>query len=154
MNLKPLKHKEIPNLRETLLKEQGGICPICDKEIIKPVLDHHHTKGSVKGTGRIRQVICNGCNIFLGKLENNCVRFGISQEALPTVLRNIVVYLRAEQTNYIHPSEVPKKRKLTKKSYNKLKKAATCKVPKYTGNYTKALERLFTKFNIKPEFYK
>lgn len=169
MKLKQLKSTEIKSLRERLLKKQKGVCPICGKKIVKPVLDHHHKK-KVGGTGRIRKVLCSACNIFLGKIENNSKRYLISNEELPHVLRRTSEYLLSPQLPIIHPSEAPKKKILTKSSYNKIAKlhekalSRNEKVPKlpvYRVNskkkpvqgLTKPLEALFTYFKVKPEFY-
>jgi RNase P subunit RPR2 len=156
-NIIQLKHKDIPKLRDKLLKKQKGICPICKKEIISPVLDHQH-KRRINGTGQIRAVICRSCNVLLGKVENNCVRYGVQQDELPFILMNMSKFLKKEHLPYIHPSEIQKPPKLKKSSYNKLKKAATDirKFPEYpkSGKLTKTLSRLFKKYNIHPEFYK
>ena len=56
-------------IRESFLKK-SCICPICNKEIVSPVLDHQHKK-KVRGTGRIRNNICSNCNVFIAKTENN-----------------------------------------------------------------------------------
>lgn len=160
--LRQLKAKDVPKLRNYLLKKQKGICPICGKKINKPVLDHHHRK-KLKGTGQIRKTICSNCNIFLAKIENNSVRYAISQEELPFVLVNISKYLSCKQLPYIHPSEAPRKKVLTKASYNKLVKAnaKNKKLPVFRYNkkgkpvqgLTKPLKELFELYNIEPEFY-
>ena len=148
----------MPELRERLLKEQDGICLICKRVVKNPVLDHHHIK-RVKGSGLIRGVICSLCNVFLGKIENNCSRYKIDQDELPTMLRSIADYLEKKDLPYLHPSEVPKEPKLKKSSYNRLKKEASqyqkwnIPYPK-SGKLTKKLEALFIKYNIEPEFYK
>lgn len=158
MKIKPLKYKEISELRKRLLKEQNGICPICKRTIISPVLDHHHVK-RIKGSGLIRGVLCSLCNVLLGKIENNCNRYKVKQEELSTILRNISAYLEQKHLPYLHPSEVPKEPKLKKSSYNALKKKAS-KYQKWntpypqSGKLTKKLAILFTKYHIEPEFYK
>lgn len=95
------------------------------------------------------------------------MRYGITQEELPTVLRSVADYLERAQLPYIHPSEAPKKQILTKTSYNKLKKAYTgkAKFPVYrtikkgktiknVQGLTKPLEKLFIEYGIEPTFYK
>lgn len=153
-NPKQLKYKDLPIIRDELYKKQKGICPICNRkiEIDNAVVDHHHKK-KVKGTGLLRGVLCRNCNVFLGKIENNCVRFGISQTLLPAVLSNIVSYLLKSHLPYIHPSEHPK---LKKESYQALKKAMKGKgkkIPCYPKNkrITKPLEALFKECDIVPE---
>jgi len=148
MNIQ-LKNKDIKRVREELQKAQNNICPICGGTIDAPVLDHEHKK-KIHGSGLVRGVICRNCNVYLGRIENNCRRFGFTLEELPDVLVNISKYLKVK-TNYIHPSEEVKL-KLKKSSYNKLKKIHP-QVPKYTGRWTKTLSTLYTKYNLEPEFY-
>jgi len=144
-----LKIKDVKPLRDKLIQQQNNICPICGNIINNPVLDHEHRK-KIKGSGLVRGVICRNCNVYLGKIENSCKRFGFSLEELPDILVNISNYLKVK-TNYIHPSEEVK-RKLKKSSYNKLLKVHP-KAPKYTGRWTKTLTKLFNKYNIEPDFY-
>ena len=51
-------HKE--NKRPKLI-----VCPICDKETRKVVLDHNHS------TGEFRGWLCNDCNNALGKFNDD-----------------------------------------------------------------------------------
>lgn len=158
---KQLQSKDIPKVREKILKDQCGLCPICKREISDPCLDHHHKK-KIKGTGLIRGVLCRSCNVFIAKAENNCVRYGILQIELPSILRNFADYLEQEHYPLIHPSEKPKTKILKKSAYNKLKKAykGKAKFPLYrtrknknVQTLTKPLKKLFEEYNIKPEFY-
>lgn len=58
-------------LRENLLKEQRGICPLCTKdiELKDAVLDHLHSNG------RVRAVLHRNCNSGEGKIHNAIKRF-------------------------------------------------------------------------------
>ena len=107
-------------IRESLLKK-SCICPICNKEIINPVVDHQHKK-KVRGTGRIRNNICSNCNVFIAKTENNCTRFKIAQEELPEVLKNISEYFGAQQYNIIHYTDKESRPTLSKIQANKVLK--------------------------------
>jgi len=120
MKLISLNWIQLKKLRENLKKKQNRICLICKKNLTNPVLDHHHKK-RIKGTGRCRGVICSTCNIFLAKIENNCIRYCIGYSQLPEILRNIALYLEMPQTEYIHPSE-REFEKIGKREYNELKK--------------------------------
>ena len=153
MKPKQLKYSDLSPIREELYNKQNGICPVCNRkvEIDKVVVDHHHKK-RIKGSGLLRGVICRTCNVFLGKIENNCVRYGISYNLLPSVLSNIVSYITKQHLPYIHPSERPR---LTKRSYQELKKVMRSdkkKIPPYpkTGMLTKQLSRLFEKYGVEP----
>lgn len=116
-----LKHSDIAPLREKLKEEQNGICPICQRELVKPVLDHLHKK-RLKGDGLVRGVICSQCNTFLAVQENRCRRHGISLEELPQVLVNISIYLLKPRLPFIHPTEAEKEPKLSKRLFVKLAK--------------------------------
>lgn len=153
-----LQQKHIEMVRKGILKAQKNICPICKKKIDSPVLDHHHKK-RIKGTGKIRGVLCRTCNVFIAKSENSATRYRVSQKELPSVLRNMADYLEREQYQYIHPSDRPKTPKLTKVSYNKMAKAL--KLTKYavpefpkSGNLTQKLKTAFDRAGIEPQFYK
>ncbi len=152
-----LKHSDVPSIRGDLLKQQNGVCPICNREIKDPCLDHSHTRRN-KGSGLVRGVLCRACNVLVAKMENNCVRYGIVHMELPDVLRNMATYLEQTDLPMIHPSEAPKPKLLKKSSYNKLKKVyeGRAKFPPYpkSKRLTKDLERLFCKHELEPEFYK
>lgn len=120
-----LKSKDIPILREEILKEQKGICPVCKKQVQSPVLDHFH-KRRLGGDGKIRGVLCRSCNIFIGKIENSCKRFGITLEELPEVLISTSEYFKKTRYNYIHPSEAP----LTEEDIKKIKEYFLLVYPK------------------------
>ena len=107
-------------IRESFLKK-SCICPICNKEINNPVVDHQHKK-KVRGTGRIRNNICSNCNVFIAKTENNCTRFKIAQEELPEVLKNISDYFGAQQYNIIHYTDKESRPTLSKIQANKVLK--------------------------------
>jgi len=114
------KAKTIPILRDIKAKEQKGKCTICDKPIKAPTLDHMHIK-RIHGTGYIRAVCCSQCNTFIARSENNASRHGISNEELPDVLRRMADHLE-NQTNIIHPTEVPKRKKVGVREWNRIKK--------------------------------
>jgi len=118
-------------------------------------------------------------NSFEGKVSNSYIRTGLrSLISLPTLLRNLADYyennrLHSENILYVHPSEKPKEAILTKTSYNNLEKCIKestlgssirskvalsdlKKLPKYRPKkqkLTKALQQLFTKYNLEPTFY-
>ena len=155
-----LKSKDVSRVREEILAEQNGRCWICGQKPDAPCLDHHHIK-RVKGTGRIRGVLCRACNVFLGKSENNATRYGIQQVDLPDILRAMADYLQKPQYKMMHHSEAPKKPKLQKKSYKKLLTKLKAmkynkKIPTYPklGYLTKSLDLLYGYTGVKPQFYK
>lgn len=52
-----------PELVEEMLKVQRGKCAVC-KRRRKLVIDHNHK------TGKVRKLLCSGCNFRVGQVEN------------------------------------------------------------------------------------
>lgn len=50
---------------EKMLSEQCGECAICDQKMNPPCVDHCHT------TGKIRALLCSGCNTALGGFKDS-----------------------------------------------------------------------------------
>lgn len=156
--IRQLKQSELSKLREEILDEQNGICPLCNNPIPEgyACLDHEH-KRKIKGSGQLRSVLCRNCNTFLGKLENNSKRCNISLKNLPQVLRRTSKYLLQEHKPFIHPSEREKTPKLTLVSYNNLKDKykGRGQFPDYpkSGALTRRLKQIFERHGIEPEFY-
>ena len=157
-----IKWEDIKTVRDALLIKQGGTCPICEREIRdgEACLDHHHKK-RIKGTGKIRGVLCRTCNVLLGKMENNCVRYSVAHSDLPRVLRNMAAYMERRQLPYIHPSDRPKEPKIMRSSYNELCRRIASdqpsrRLPEYpkSGKLTKPLKKLYREIGMIPKFYK
>ena len=114
------RSKTIKPLRDVYSLRQKHKCAICGRLIEKPTLDHVHTK-KVKGTGLIRNVLCSMCNTFLARIENNASRHSLKVKDLPDILRRTADHLEQEK-QVIHPTEAPKRKKVGKREYNKVKK--------------------------------
>ena len=133
-----MSQSEIAILRKKILEENNFICPILKQEITedKAALDHIHKLKSQepdKDKGAVRIVLHRDANAFAGKLENLYKRYGFHNKgiSLPDLLRNIADYLEQEPYNinyndsklyFIHPNEVPKKKKVSKRDLNLIKK--------------------------------
>lgn len=163
-----LKGKDLLELKRRLHEEQGGVCPLLEKEfpLEDMVIDHKHKKkadpAGPNGDGLVRGAINRFANVIEGKITNNWKRTGLeyTDADLPTFLRNLADYLEnppCEQI-YIHPSEAPRHRKLKKSSYNRLVKVVgnRQRIPPYPrkGRLTKALEKLYEKYSVDIEYYK
>jgi len=114
------RSKTVKVLRETLLMRQKGNCTVCGKPVKAPTLDHEHIK-KIRGTGFIRGTICSNCNTYLARIENNAARHGLNLRELPQTLRRIALYLE-DQKQIIHPTEVPKRKKVGAREWNRVKK--------------------------------
>ena len=156
-NLIQLKTTEVQEFRDKLLQEQNNRCKICNKEITENsgiALDHQHrfSKEPIgeNGAGLIRGVLCRNCNLLEGKIWNQSRRFGISnKQDLVQWLHSLIDYLESDPTNYIHPSEKPKRPLLKKREYNKLCKILdekNLKKPAYTKYLTKEIAEKFEKY--------
>lgn len=160
-----LKVKDIPTYRAKIKKEQKGLCAICECVLPKTgggvSLDHQHKRKSdeigLNGGGLIRGVLCRNCNVFEGKIWNNSKRYG-KFDNLPQFLRNLADYLEKDNYPYIHPSEAPAIKKVSKRQYNKLAKLYAAqtkliaKLPPFPEKRkpSKKLLSLFEKFEISP----
>ena len=116
-----IKHSEIAGVRKKLLEEQNNRCAICccsfdeayynhkkRKTLPKhtPCLDHCHR------TGKIRAVLCSGCNSLEGKVINAIERWhtaidSYDDDEVAVVLISLAQYYekqKLEFSNQIHPS--------------------------------------------------
>ncbi len=111
-----MKYTDVKPLREQLLLEQDNKCRLCNQLIHDDaVLDHCHSTGLVRG------VLHRGCNMFLGKIENNLKRNKITLPMLMNLFNNYFDYT-ISYTEHTHPTyKVPGTKKKVK-SKNSRKK--------------------------------
>jgi len=53
-----------PEQYDGMLARQGGVCALCGGTMERPVVDHCHQ------TGRVRGILCHPCNIKLPAVED------------------------------------------------------------------------------------
>jgi len=94
--MKRLKTTDIKAYRENMLNDQGGKCAFCGQDCKKPCLDHAH-KEPYKD--KVRGVICNWCNIAIGKLENARVRTGTDWDEFRTSFPKVWTYAQGSHIN-------------------------------------------------------
>lgn len=164
-----MKQKDIKILKEKIWLENNKKCPILDEEIPleKMVLDHIHklkAEPYSEEKGTIRTALEFRVNAFFGKMENAFKRYGLEKDYnLAEMLRNAADYFDAgayqceEGKYYVHPNEVTKPPKLSKRNFNKLKKEYGLsnqkkKFPDFpkSGKLTVGLKVLFAEFKIEP----
>jgi len=174
-----MKQKDIKILKEKIWLNNNKKCPVLDIEIPleKIVLDHAHKRNDEEYSptkGVVRTSLDFRVNAVLGKLENSIKRTGLEYMDgfdLPTFLRNAAdyfekgSYIDEENFYYIHPREVHKQPKVSKRNYNKCKKLYDNEefIPKRknqkkkvfpsfpkNGKLTKPLKEMFAKFDISP----
>ena len=95
--MKRLKQSHVSEYRKEMLKDQDGKCAFCGQEAKKPCLDHAHMEPY---KDKVRGVLCNWCNIAIGKLENARVRTGTSWEDFKKSFRRVHSYTWNIQTVY------------------------------------------------------
>lgn len=49
---------------DSMLEKQRGVCALCGQPMARPVVDHDHQ------TGRVRGILCHPCNIKLPTVED------------------------------------------------------------------------------------
>jgi len=58
------RYRMRPEDAEAMAEAQGGLCGICGEKPQRPVIDHNHETGAVRG------LLCHGCNIKLPAVED------------------------------------------------------------------------------------
>lgn len=117
-----LKTKEIQHYRARLLKEQNGICALCETPIRAgdDTLDHCHA------TGHVRRVLCRTCNGAEGRVLSWAKRVPCNPLLF---LSNLAKYWQDDYTrNPFHPmhlTETEKEIKKLRKRMNKVKRSRT-----------------------------
>lgn len=99
-----LKYKDIPRIKAKLLIKQDYLCPICLRDFRKMpskeiCLDHNHNNG------KVRAVLCRGCNSMEGKVRRLFIRVGLQKRFVnySEFLEALSLYTYYPETNYIHP---------------------------------------------------
>lgn len=73
---------------------QKGVCYICGRKQRgkqagkRLATDHEHN-----GLGRIRGLLCSGCNRLLGKIESALLRAGLADYPIVQILQRIIEYI-------------------------------------------------------------
>ena len=133
-----MSQKDIKDLKKIIWEKNDKKCPVLNKEIPldKMVLDHRHKLKSEepdKELGACREALEFRVNAMAGKIENMFKRYGFHKEdvSLPDLLRSIADYLERgsykepfedSEIYFIHPNEVPKRKKISKRDLNLINK--------------------------------
>lgn len=118
-----LKQGEISGYRESELRRIKNTCPILKVKMkrsgaIRPVLDHSHDIPSGKipaeQCGRVRGVISQAANTFLGRVEKYWIKYcdKHTEITLAEALRALADFLEEDHSeNPLHHTEIEKHRK-------------------------------------------
>jgi len=132
--LKAIPRTNMKAMTVKLLRDQGGLCPLCrcriDLSIPKEgVLDHDHESGEVRG------VLHRSCNAAEGKVANAAGRWGakgMSYELIVPWLENLLAYYKGAGTGYMYPGHKSPEQKAVaarlKRNTRAAEKRATAKV--------------------------
>ena len=98
-----LKTTQVAGVLAQIVKKQGGKCAVCGHPFTlrdKPVLDHCHSKGYIRGA------LHNSCNGTEGRVKKLAQRghIGISAEKYVIGLGKYLEKHVVPQYQYIHPS--------------------------------------------------
>lgn len=135
--------KDIKEVRDRMVKEQGGIDPILKEEFSETVcLDHDHS------TQQVRAALNRNVNAFEGKVVNaytRCLSW-LTDTPLPEILRNLADYLERDYSgNPIHSGWL----KASQVQFNKLsegsKKAVLASLGSEVGGNSTERKKLFQK---------
>ena len=121
-----MEEKDIPQVRDMLIKKQEGICPICGKSLARTlrvniVIDHDHS------TGIVRAAIHRGCNRVEGSVWGTVSRWGKASNILQVkeVLMRLIAFWELHKTPqtdiiyYKHKTKAEKAAAYRKKVRNK-----------------------------------
>ncbi|EMA4428626.1 TPA: endonuclease domain-containing protein [Enterobacter hormaechei] len=106
-----LKRSEIPSYKESLFKEQQGLCALTGlpiDEISKAHLDHDHRLDG-PSAGRCRGLLLGNANVLEGRLKHQFNRSGLAgQIDYIDFLKRLVSYLERDNTDRPrHPQMIP-----------------------------------------------
>lgn len=116
-----ITQKMVPIVRAKMLKNQGGMCPLCRVDLMQKdspdaVLDHCHA------TGLLRAVLCRNCNGNAeGRIMGYALRCSRGEDPVEFVQR-LVDYWRSHNPptsnllHYLHKTEAEKRETKNKKA--------------------------------------
>jgi len=165
-----IKKSELKDLRKELWLKNDKKCPILGIEIDfdKTVIDHIHKRKDEEiseNKGVIRDCIEYRTNALEGKFINAFKRYFGSDESKHPIsfvqfLRNLADYIEKgalikDGKYLVHPTEVPKEKKLSKRVFNKIAKLYKEEFPNRkeleypkSGKITKQIRELAKKYGI------
>jgi hypothetical protein len=102
--MKKLTYKELKALKDDMLTVEDG-CPIC-KRLFKDLkqrdicLDHNHVNGKIRG------LLCRGCNSMEGKVHRAFVRVGLAKAGVnyEEFLIGLLCYTKFPELDVLHPT--------------------------------------------------
>lgn len=116
--LRKLARSQMPSFKVRKLKEQGGLCPLCNTPIdlkIKGegVIDHDHDSGEIRG------ILHRSCNAAEGKVANAAGRWGaggMSYKLILPWLKNMISYLESPGCGMIYHTHLTEDEKRLKRN--------------------------------------
>lgn len=107
---KQLKPNQVADVLKQLVQRQGNVCAVCGKPFTRtdrPVLDHDHT------TGLIRGALHNSCNGAEGRVKTkaNLGHKGVGAYDYLIGLGKYLEHHKTPRINLIHPSHKTEEQK-------------------------------------------
>lgn len=136
-----LKREEIKAYRAKQLKNQDGMCPMCEQGIPdgQDTLDHDH------GDGHVRLVLCRNCNSIEGRILAWVKRTKTDPD---TWLTNLMSYWHQDYTaNPLHPSHRSEIQKEISRKRKRMKQVKREKTKKKIQAEINRLKKLLVKEN-------
>lgn len=125
--MRKVARSQMSSYTARLLKEQGGLCPLCGTAIDMSIrasacLDHNHV------TGEIRGVLHRACNAAEGKVKNAVARWGGTGEDYDKIiayLERLIAYLKQPGTGLMyHTHLTPEEKRLKRNAQARKARAA------------------------------
>lgn len=105
--------KELAQLREELLIQQGNVCAITGKPTDSPVVDHNHSDGAIRGVLDAQANMLEGRYLSLFNKSKIGVKYNLT---FPEFLINLGIYLQKAHTGTrLHPKHMEDFRKKVKR---------------------------------------
>lgn len=70
-----LKTTEVQKQRDLFIKQQQGVCPLCQQQLVKPCCDHSHI--GEPHEHHVRGALCLSCNSAAGHIYKKLIRSGL-----------------------------------------------------------------------------
>lgn len=98
-----IKSYDLKKVRDALIEEQGGLCPLCERDLtqlkaIQRTVDHNHVK-SGPGAGAVRGALCSNCNGNEGRIRRRVLSSKGSMDEIKW-LSNLVAYWDKHKENF------------------------------------------------------
>lgn len=105
--MRQLKTTEVQKQRDLFIKQQRGLCPLCQQQLVKPCCDHAHIGEPFEH--HVRSALCLSCNSAAGHIYKKLIRSGLVNrlgvQGAVDWLSNLAEYYQQDYSmNPYHPN--------------------------------------------------